>query len=274
MNKRRIRGAFKSIKYKDIAYFVRNSGAVESLYKENHSIVSGLPTVLNYVDLPSASLYTNKVFRVLNVGVRGSLWFSNGFRWVSMAKKIMLGLVITPITLAVGVSNYQSMFSYLFPTNGVDSLWRIGDRIRLTVDFVKNGAVGTSGRGYSFGASANSGLNPSYTSPVNGQADASVVVTDTTGNSGAANTRFEERHEFCRTGNAVIKKIGGFATNSLAGLGTANLDLSVADLATATPPITNIDLSPIYFNVCYATNASDSGSIKFLMLELLSYSGN
>lgn len=274
MSKRRIRGAFKSIQYKDIAYFVRNSGAVESLYKENHSIVSGLPTVLNYVDLPSASLYTNKVFRVLNVGVRGSLWFSNGFRWVSMTKKIMLGTVITPITLAVGVSNYQTMFSYLFPTNGVDSLWRIGDRVRLTVDFVKSAAVGTSGRGYSFGATANSGLNPSYTSPVNGQADASVVTMDAIGNSNAANTRIEERHEFCRTAVSTIKKVGGYATQSLTGIAQSNLDLSVVDLATATPPITNIDLSPIYFNVCYATNASDSGSLKFLMMELLSYSGN
>lgn len=274
MSKRRIRGAFKSIQYKDIAYFVRNSGAVESLYKENHSIVSGLPTVLNYVDLPSASLYTNKMFRVLNVGVRGSLWFSNGFRWVLATKKVTIGMVISPITLAVGVSNYQSMYSQLFPTNGVDSLWRIGDKIRLTVVFAKIGVVGTSARGYSFGATANSGLNPSYSSPVNGQADASVVVTDTTGNSNAANTLVGERHEFCRTNASTIKKVGGFATQSINGLASTNLDLGNADLATATPPITNIDLSPIYFNVCYATNASDSGSLKFLMLELLPYSGN
>ncbi len=274
MHKRRNRGAFKSIDYKNIAYFYNNNGSSESFYRENHSIVNGLPTVLNYVDLPNASLYTNKVFRVLNIGVRGSLWFSNGVRWVLATKNVVLALITTPVSLTAGAQNYQSLFSYLFPTNGTDSLLRIGDRFRLTTHFNKLGTAGTSGRGYSLGATTNSGLHSGYTSPVNGQADASVVTIDTSGPSGAANTSFDERHEFIRLSSSVIRKIGGYGTQSILGLNSSNLDLSIADLANATPPITNIDLSPMYFNVCYATNATDAGTLKFLMLELLSYSGN
>lgn len=274
MYKRRNRGAFKSIDYKNIAYFFNNAGSPESFYRENHSIVNGIPTVLNYADLPSAFLYTNKVFRVLNVGVRGSLWFSNGVKWVLSTKSVILALVTTPVPLTAGAQNYRSMFSYLFPTNGTESLLRIGDRFRLTMHFNKLGTADTLARGYSIGATTNSGLHPNYTSPVNGQADSSVVTIDASGPSAATNTSYDERHEFIRLNASTIKKIGGYGSTSIVGINSSGLDIAVADLATATPPITNIDLTPIYFNVCYGTNASDAGSLKFLMLELLSYSGN
>jgi len=273
MLKRRTKGSFKSIKYKDLAYFLRNGGTAESLYKENHGIVNGLPTVLNYVDLPNAALYTNKIFRVLNIGIRGSLWISNGVRWVVATKNIVIALIKDPITLAAAASNYQTMFSYLFPTNGTDSMLRVGDRFRLSTHFNKNSTIDNYGRGFSVGPTTNSGLHPSYTSPVNGQADASVVPFDCSGNANASSTSWDERHTFVRLSGSLIKKIGALGSQSINGIASSLID-NTADLSLATPSITNIDLNPLYFNVCFATNASDSGTLKFLMLEFLPYSGN
>ena len=272
MYKKKSKGQFKDISYKNIGYYSRdNSFAVENFLKEDHSIVSSLPTVLNYSDLPNPSLYYKKVFRVLNFGVRGSLWFSNGSKWVLATKSVCLALVTSDIILAAAANNYKSLFSYLIPTNGTLSAFRTDDILRILLHTNKAGTTSTVGRGFSIGGSANSSNNPGYGSaPFNGTPDASVVQLDCTGPSTATVTDYTELHEFQRTGNATFRKNGSVGAISIVGIGTTGIG-SAVNLAYLTPAISSFDTSDVYFNVCLATESVNAGAIKFLKLDLLSY---
>lgn len=269
---RRSKGPFKNILNKNLAYYSRDSSfIVENFLKEDHGAVNNLPTVLNYADLPNASIYYKKIFRVLNFGVRGSLWFSNGTKWVLATSSVCLALVTSDVVLAAAANNYQTLFSYLIPTDGSFSALRLGDIIRLTSHFNKVGTTSTLGRGYSLGATTNSSNNDSGSySPTNGTPDASVVQLDCTGPSAASNVNLTEIHEFQRTGAALFKKNGTAATTSIGGFSVTGIKPTI-NLALATPPITSFDTSNVYFNVAYATEAVDAGALKFLKLDLVSY---
>lgn len=272
MYKKKSKGPIKDISYKNLAYFSRDSSfLVENFLKDDHNAITGVPSVLNYSDLPNPSLYYKKIFKVLNIGVRGSFWFSNGSKWVMVSKSVCLALVNSDVILPAAANNYASLFSYLIPTNGTLSLLRISDILRLTYVFVKAGATSTIGRGFSVGGSPNSSNNPGYgTTPVNGAVDASVLQMDCSGPSGASNTSYVERHDFQRTGAATFKKNGVAFSSSITGFSGFAIGATV-NLATATPAITSFDTSNVYFNVCFATESVDLGTLKFLMLELVSY---
>lgn len=270
MQKNINKGRFKNILYKNIAHFSRDSSfIIENFLKEDKVIVNGTPTVLNYSDLPNPSLYTNKTFRVLNFGVKGSLWHSNGVTWILKSKILPIGFVFDQ-NLAAANNNYRSMFSCLLPTNGALSTFRIGDILILTSHFRKVGATSTFARGYSIGATTNSSNHPSYgTTPVNGAIDTSVVQLEPIGPTSETLNDYAERHYFQRTGVSTIRKLGAGFTTSINGMTTASGGPSI-NLNTAIPAINSIDTSNIYFNACFATGAVDSGILRFALLELLS----
>ncbi len=271
MYKKKSKGPIKDISYKNLAYFSRDSSfLVENFLKDDHNAITGVPSVLNYSDLPNPSLYYKKIFKVVNFGVRGSFWISNGSKWVLENKSVCLALVTSDVVLPAGANNYASLFSYLIPTNGTLSSFRVGDILRQTCVFLKAGTTSTIGRGFSIGGSPNSSNNNSGSYTNNGAVDASVLQLDCSGPSGASNTIYVERHDFQRTGNATFKKNGVAFSTSITGHTSSSIGATV-NLATATPAITSFDTSNVYFNTCFATEAVDAGALKFLMLELISY---
>ncbi len=272
MKKTRNRGKFKFIKYKDLAHFSRDSSFnIENFLKEDNVIIDGVPTVLNYADLPNASLFNKKVFKVLNFGLKGSYWISNGVKWMLMNYPLCIGASYTDINLAAGANNYRSLYSFLIPTDGTLSALRQGDILRLTSQFIKNGTTSTLGKGYSLGATSNSSNNNSgFYAGTNGTVDASVVQLENFGPSSNTFTHYVEEHNFQRIGAASFKKNGMNGSSSIYGSASSYIGGTI-NLATATPPINSFDTSNVYFNVCFATEAVDSGTLKYLKLELIPF---
>ncbi len=201
------KGSFKDIDFINIARWGRDvSNEITDIVDDKNSIVTGEDWVNNLSDLPTASKHTGKIIYVLNFGVGGSPWISNGTIWVPATGRITVASFHEPLVLGGTVTVDQIMRQAMLPTAPPigGNVMRIGDLLRITNDCRKVGAVNGYTRGIKIGITG--------------------TVTDATsevfGSSGTGNNSSVERHYYLRVSNTVVRKLGMFGSISIQGIST------------------------------------------------------
>lgn len=202
------KGSFKDIPLRDIATYRRTLGVIDGIL-DNGVLVSGEDWVNNLSDLPTASKHVHKIIYVLNFGVGGSPWMSNGTIWVPATGKLTIANYYNPVNLGGTVTTEQILRQFTVPkaTPVGGSIMRIGDIIRVTSDARKTGNVNTFTRAIRAGILGTIS-DGAFDSPSAAAASFNSAV---------------ERHYYIRTSDKVITKIGFPGSASINGVGSGAL---------------------------------------------------
>lgn len=219
------KGSFKDIPLRDIATYRRTLGVIDGVL-DNGVLVSGEDWVNNLSDLPTASKHVHKIIYVLNFGVGGSPWMSNGTIWVPATGKLTIANYYNPVNLGGTVTTEQILRQFTVPkaTPLGGSVMRIGDIIRVTSDSRKVGGNDTFTRAIRAGIAGT----------ISDAAFDSVSATAANFNS------VVERHYYLRVSDKVITKLGFPGSASINGVGSGSLAGSVTF-------VSSIDAADFFF---------------------------
>lgn len=243
------KGSFKDIPLRDIATYRRTLGVIDGIL-DNGVLVSGEDWVNNLSDLPTASKHVHKIIYVLNFGVGGSPWMSNGTIWVPATGKLTIANYYNPVNLGGTVTTEQILRQFTVPkaTPVGGSIMRIGDIIRVTSDARKTGNANTFTRAIRAGILGTIS-DGAFDSPSAAAASFNSAV---------------ERHYYIRTSDKVITKIGFPGGASINGVGSGAL-------AGAVTFASSIDAADFFFEYTAKMNGgTDTYTQRTFIAELFS----
>ena len=243
------KGSFKDIPLRDIATYRRTLGVIDGIL-DNGVLVSGEDWVNNLSDLPTASKHVHKIIYVLNFGVGGSPWMSNGTIWVPATGKLTIANYYNPVNLGGTVTTEQILRQFTVPkaTPVGGSIMRIGDIIRVTSDARKTGNANTFTRAIRAGILGTIS-DGAFDSPLAAAASFNSAV---------------ERHYYIRTSDKVITKIGFPGSASINGIGSGAL-------AGAVTFASSIDAADFFFEYTAKMNGgTDTYTQRTFIAELFS----
>ncbi len=202
ITKRINKGSFKDIPIRDIATYSRTLGSIDGIM-DNNLLVPGEDWVTNLSDLPDPTKHLNKIIYVLNFGVGGSPWISNGVIWIPATNRLTIANFYDPINLGSPYTTDTILRQITVPkaTNLGGSVMRVGDIIRLTSDSRK---VGNSN-------SYTRAIRAGILGTTSDSAFDAVSAIASSFNSTV------ERHYYIRLSDKVIKKIGYSGSASING---------------------------------------------------------
>ncbi len=242
------KGSFKDVPFNSIARWHRTAGVIDDIVDQNNVIVSGDHYVTNLSDLPNPVFHPGKIIYVLNFGVGGSPWLSNGVIWIPAGGRIVVNNFYNPVVLGGTVTDEQILRQAVFPViPNQGNVIRIGDIVCVTIDTRKSGIVNTYTAGYRFGKLGTLS-DPFFETP-------SASTT--------ANISTTQRHYLCRLDNTNVKKMGVFGSAPFGGV-TAQID--GGNLV-----ITDIDISSLNLSYTGKMNGgTDTLTSRTFMVELYS----